>query len=133
MHLLVGKYHASPTIQHLEQTNQLMRELLANMDGSSEGGKGGPRKGGARTTGLAQSRLPSKQPVGWRELLFKCILALCRKQMEYLQRTRWLDKKDAPFILIVCPLARGAPLLRSLARASRSRIAECDIPRKENV
>ena len=77
--------------------------------GSSEGGKGGPRKGGARTTGLAQSRLPSEQPVGWHTVFFKCLLAMCRKQMEYLQqRAPQLDKKDAPFILIVCPLARVA-------------------------
>ena len=54
--------------------------------GSSEGGKGGPRKGGARTTGLAQSRLPSEQPVGWHTVFFKCLLAMCRKQMEYLQK-----------------------------------------------
>ena len=76
--------------------------------GSSKGGKGGPKRG-ARTTGLAQSRLPSDQPVGWHAVLFKCLLAMCQKQMEYLRgRVLLLDKKDAPFILIVCPLARVA-------------------------
>ena len=49
-----------------------------NAAGSSEGGKGGPKKGGVRTTGLAQSRLLSEQPVGWHALLFKCRLAMRR-------------------------------------------------------
>ena len=72
---------------HLCLARVLRWQALGAQQGAAQidaAGKGGPtKKGGARTTGLAQSRLPAdQQQVGWHEVLFKCLLAMCWKQME---------------------------------------------------
>ena len=90
------------------------------------------QKGGKGATGPAQSRQPAQSrepsrepaspPVGWHEVLFKCLLAMCLKQEQWVkQKFGQVERKDFPFIMIICPMARvaapiGPPRLQDLAR-----------------
>ena len=81
------------------------RGLAQSSKGGQGYGKGGAERGG------------HSPPVGWHTVLFKCLLAMCLKQMETLRRTVQLNMKGAPFIMIVCPLARVAiPLAYIVAK-----------------
>ena len=63
-------------------------------------------KGGKETTGLAQSGKPAES-VGWHEVLFKCLLAMCLKQMQWVRKYVHKPHK-LPIIVIICPMARVA-------------------------
>ena len=70
-------------------------------------------KGRKGTTGPAQCRNPAA-PVGWHEVLFKCLLAMCVKQVAWVRSVERLETIKFPFILIICALARVAVPLAHL-------------------
>ena len=48
-------------------------------------------------------------PVGWHEVLFKCLLAMCLNQVQWVKQNMGpVEELTFPFIVIICPMARVA-------------------------
>ena len=65
-------------------------------------------RGGQAQSSKGAERDRHGSPVGWHTVLFKCLLAMCMKQMEHLNQTGKLHTTASPYIMIACPLERVA-------------------------